>query len=183
MEIHHRIAKKVAEELDERGFHLHVMSFFFGNLFPDLIQSYIWRRHEYPASRDYLRKKIERLKKRPLFFSFQLGEITHYVCDYFCYPHSKSYNEDILHHMLYEIRQKVPENFMQLKLDIGSFTIEELDKFIAWYEKFRPLFDDDSYDFQIAALVSSGFLQAAQWRAAPCSTEPYALEPQVVGAA
>jgi hypothetical protein len=45
-------------------------------------------------------------------------------------------------------------------VDIKSFAIEELDKFVGWYENFRPLFEDDGYDFHAASLVSSWFIQA-----------------------
>ena len=161
LEIHFRIAKKISGEIREHGYYIHEKSFLLGSLFPDLIQSYLWRRHVYPVSRNFLRKKIERLRKRPLFFSFQLGELTHYICDFFCYPHSRAYDKGFFHHIKYEIRQKAPENFTKLSLDIKNFAIEELDKFVGWYEKWRPLFQDDGHDFEIAALVSLGFLRAA----------------------
>ncbi|MDR0302668.1 MAG: zinc dependent phospholipase C family protein [Treponema sp.] len=160
LEIHYRIAKKISGEIKGLGFKLNEKSFLLGNLFPDLIQSYVWRRHEYSASREYFRKKMSRLTKKPLFFSFQLGELTHYICDYFCYPHSRVYNKNILHHILYEINQKVPKNLFKLNVDIKFFAIEELDKFVGWYENFRPLFEDSCHDFHIASLVSSWFIQA-----------------------
>jgi len=161
LDIHFSIAKKICAEIKGLGFHLNAKSFLFGNLFPDLIHSYIWRRHEYHNSRDYIRKKIESFKKRPFFFSFQLGIVTHYICDYFCYPHSSAYDKGLLQHILYEYRQKVPKNPCNLNIDIPSFSIEELDKFVGWYERFRRLLSDDDHDFQMAALVSSCFLQAA----------------------
>ncbi|MDR2596479.1 MAG: zinc dependent phospholipase C family protein [Treponema sp.] len=161
LEIHYRIAKKISAEIKELGFNLHETSFIFGNFFPDLIHSYFWNRHEYPVSRNYLQKMIERLKKKPLFFSFQLGILTHYLSDYFCYPHSRVYDKGIFDHIMYEIRQKVPKEFYTLNLNIQSFAIEEVDKWVSWYEKFRPLFEDDANDFHVAAIVSCGFMQAA----------------------
>ena len=161
IDIHFSIAKRICAEIKGLGFHLNEKSFLFGNLFPDLIQSYIWRRHEYHDSKDYIRKKIESFKKRPFFFSFQLGIVTHYICDYFCYPHSSVYDKGLLQHIIYEHRQKVPKNLFNLNIDIPSFSIEELDKFVGWYERFRHLLNDDDHDFQMAALVSSCFLQAA----------------------
>jgi len=167
LEIHHKIAKRISGELKELGIKLHEELFFFGNFFPDLIHSYFWRKHEYHVSRNYLHKKIENLKKRPFFFSFHLGILTHYISDYFCYPHSGVYNKGILDHIRYEISQKVPEKFLKTRLSVKCFAIDELDKFVAWYEKFRPLFWDDEQDFHMAVLVSSGFLQAAyEWRTA-----------------
>ncbi|MDR0472805.1 MAG: zinc dependent phospholipase C family protein [Treponema sp.] len=162
LEIHYRLAKEIACELKELKFKLDKPSFLLGNLFPDLIHSYLWLRHEYPVSREFIGKKLERLKKRPFFFSFHLGVLTHYICDYFCYPHSSIYGKGIFHHIVYELRQKQPRKLLKLKLAVESFTINELDKLVGWYERFRPLFSDDrEHDFQIAALVSSNFLQAA----------------------
>ena len=164
LEIHYKIAKKICGELKGFGIKLNETLFLFGNFFPDLIHSYFWCRHEYPVSRDYLHKKIENLKKRPLFFSFQLGVLTHYISDYFCYPHSRVYDKGILDHIKYEISQKAPEEFLKIRLNIKHFAVEELDKFVAWYEKFRPVFRDDEQDFHMAVLVSSGFLKAAyEW--------------------
>ena len=161
MEIHHKIGKNVCCELKELGCCVHERLFLFGNLFPDLIHSYLWRRHEYQHSREYIRKKLDMLKKKPKLFSFHLGVLTHYICDYFCYPHSGSYDKGLIQHILYEIRQKVPEKFYKTKLNITAFTIEELDKLVNVYEKFRASFDNDESDFHIAAAAASGFLQAA----------------------
>jgi len=161
MEIHHRIGKKVCAELNELGCRINKRLFLLGNLFPDLIQSYIWCRHEYQHSREYIRKKLDMLKKRPKLFSFHLGILAHYICDYFCYPHSSVYDKGLIDHITYELRQKIPEKLYTTKLRVKAFNIEELDKFVAWYESFRAAFDDDESDFHIAAMVTSNFLQAA----------------------
>ena len=68
--IHHNIGKKVCNELKELGCHINEALYLFGNIFPDIIQSYLWRRHEYQYSREYTRKMIEMLKKGPGFFHF-----------------------------------------------------------------------------------------------------------------
>ena len=161
LDIHFTIAKRICAEIKGMGFNLNEKSFVLGNLFPDLIHSYIWRRHEYHNSRNFINKKIESFKKRPFFFSFQLGIVTHYICDYFCYPHSSVYDKGLVQHIIYEFRQKVPQNLFNRNIDIPSFSIEDLDKFVGWYEKLRGLLSDDKHDFQMAALVSSCFLQAA----------------------
>jgi len=158
LEIHHKIGKNVCAELKEFGCRINEKLFLAGNLFPDLIHSYIWCRHEYQHSREYIRKKLEVLKKRPKLFSFHLGVLTHYICDYFCYPHSACYDKGLVQHIIYEIRQKVPEKFYRTKLNVKAFTIEELDKFVSWYEDFRASFDDDESDFHIAAIVASNFI-------------------------
>ena len=159
--IHHNIGKKVCSELIELGCHINETLFHLGNLFPDIIHSYLWRRHEYQYSREYIRKKIEMLKRNPKFFSFHLGILTHYICDYFCYPHSSGYDKGLIHHILYEVLQKTPKKVHRMNLKIAAFTIEELDRFVKWYEDFRALFETDESDFQVAAMVASNFLKVA----------------------
>jgi len=159
--IHHKIGKMVCSELKDLNYKLNEKLFLLGNIFPDLIQSYIWCRHEYKHSRKYVLKKIEQLKKRPKLFSFHLGVLTHYICDYFCYPHSNSCNKGFIHHIIYEIRQKVPEDIHRTKLNIIGFKIEELDRFVDLYERFCACNEDNEADFHIATAVASNFLQAA----------------------
>jgi len=101
------------------------------------------------------------LKRNPMLFSFHLGILTHYICDYFCYPHSSGYDKGLIHHILYEVLQKAPKKVYRINLKIAAFTIEELDRFVKWYENFRTLFETDESDFQIAAMVASNFLKAA----------------------
>ena len=161
MEIHHKIGKKVCTELKELGCQIHEKMFLLGNLFPDLIQSYLWCRHEYQHSREYVKKKLDMLKKKPKLFSFHLGVLAHYICDYFCYPHSSTYNKGLIDHISYEIRQKIPEKIYKTHLDIKAFAIEELDRFVEWYDSSRPSYDNDEYDFHIAAAVTLNFLQTA----------------------
>ena len=161
LDIHHNIGKKVCGELKELGCYLNETLYLFGNIFPDIIQSYLWRRHEYLHSREYIRKRIEILKRNPRLFSFHLGVLTHYICDYFCYPHSSGYDKGLIHHILYEVQQKAPKKVYRINLKIAAFTIEELDRFVEWYEDFRALFESDESDFQIAAMVASNFLKVA----------------------
>ena len=159
--LHHKIGKNISSELKKLGYCINEWFFLLGNIFPDLCHSYLWRRHEHQHSRDYVRRKIEKLKKGSSLFSFHLGVLVHYICDYFCYPHSSVYNKSIFQHILYELRQKIPKDIIKLNLNINSFNIEELDKFVGYYEEIRPLFMDDDYDYQMASHVSLGFIQAA----------------------
>ena len=161
IEIHNEIGKNVCSELKNLGFKINEKLFLLGNIFPDLIQSYIWRRHEYQHSREYIIKKIDILKKRPLLFSFHLGILAHYISDYFCYPHSASFEKGLIDHIAYEIKQKIPLEFDIIKLNIRNFSIEELDRFVKWYDHNRASIKDDEWDFRVATMVTSNFLLAA----------------------
>jgi hypothetical protein len=161
LRIHHKIGKKVCNELKELGCYVNERLFLLGNIFPDLCKSYIWRRHEHQHSRDYVRQKIEILKERPRLFSFHLGVLAHYICDYFCYPHSTGYDKGLIHHIIYEVQQKAPEKVFKTNLNIKAFTIEELDRFVEWYDDFRSFYTSQELDSSFAAMVACNFLQAA----------------------
>ena len=161
LEIHYAIGKTVCNEMKDQGLRINERLFLLGNVFPDLVQSYIWRRHEYQHSRNYIKRKMDMLKKRPMLFSFHLGVLTHYICDYFCYPHSAIFDKGFMQHVIYELKQKIPSRTYKTVLDIRSFSIEELDRFVSWYESIRDSFDDDS-DFHIASSVASNFMYSIQ---------------------
>ena len=161
IKIHHKIGKSICSELKALGCNINEKLFLFGNLFPDLIHSYIWCRHEYQHSREYVRKKIEKLKKKPKLFSFHMGILAHYICDYFCYPHSACFGKGLIEHIAYEIQQKIPSKSNKIKLVIKTFSIEELDGFVNWYDNSRASINNDEWDFHVATMVTSNFLQAA----------------------
>ena len=161
LEIHHKIGKTICGELKELGCRVNEKLFLLGNIFPDLILSFLWCRHEYHHSRKYVKSKLDVLKKRPMLFSFHLGVLTHYICDYFCYPHSSVFDKGLLHHIIYELQQKIPEKTYKPDIYIKSFSIEELDRFVIWYESFRDSLEDYESDFHIASWVASSFIQAA----------------------
>ena len=162
LEMHYRIAKEITADFREKKLKLNSFLFIIGNLFPDLIHSYLWQRHEYHQSQNYICKKLEQIKKKPHFFSFHLGVLTHYICDFFCYSHSRAFGKNLFHHIIYELRQKPSKKLRQINLAIESFTIQELAKYIDWYESSRSLYrDDHEYDYSIAVLFSVNFLRAA----------------------
>jgi len=161
LDLHHKIGKTIYSELKELGCNINEGLFLLGNIFPDLCHSYLWCRHEHQHSRNYVHRKIEILKKRPKLFAFHLGILAHYICDYFCYPHSSGYNEGLIRHIIYEVQQKAPEKIFKTNLNIKAFTIEELDRFVEWYEDFRKFFESKEFDSHFAVMVTCNFLHAA----------------------
>lgn len=91
--VHHiKISKILINKLDEKlmeGFKVNRLAFYIGSIFPDL--NCIYPAHRLNTTNKRLAKKIEiidNMNKDSLYKSFELGIITHYVCDYFCYAHS-----------------------------------------------------------------------------------------------
>lgn len=88
---------------------LHKKAFYIGSILPDCIPSFITRRHSIEETIDILKKEIDKItenydSERGLssYFCRHLGIITHYVADYFTFPHNKTYPGNIKDHCAYE---------------------------------------------------------------------------------
>lgn len=87
-------------------------AFRYGNLKPDLTGTYLTKRHYPSIMFDEVMKKIRRFLKKYTIeqyngkeLSVDLGEICHYLTDFFCYPHNDDiYNKSLLSHYVYEKR-------------------------------------------------------------------------------
>lgn len=81
----------------------------FGGLVPDLVPSFLTKKHRIDVTFDILEKKIHNLinnfnyEKGFTFFNIRdLGEITHYLADYFTFPHNIQYEGSLKDHCVYE---------------------------------------------------------------------------------
>ena len=110
---HTRVANLLLAHIEaETGVTFDTNAFRYGNLKPDLTGTYLTKRH-YPsimfeAVKDKIRTfcqnyTIEDVNGRDL--SVDLGEICHYLTDFFCYPHNDDiYPHNLLAHYIYEKR-------------------------------------------------------------------------------
>jgi hypothetical protein len=145
---HHEMGNRIYDRIRRYG--LSRFWFLLGNLAPDLYFSFIFRRHEYAASAGALKKAMRRLydgrfRSRSILFSYALGIVSHYVCDYFCYSHSPSFEGGLWGHIFYEIRQRPePEapaffpGFADMETDFPDMT-DMLDERLACHNLTRSL--------------------------------------------
>lgn len=84
-------------------------SFYIGSILPDCIPSFITRRHCIEDTLNILEKEITKItegydieKGLSRYFCRHLGVITHYVADYFTFPHNSIYPGNIKDHCKYE---------------------------------------------------------------------------------
>jgi hypothetical protein len=86
---------------------LNKWAFAYGNIKPDLPPSCFETRHTLEKTLAVVYEKAYQLTSgnlKPYEFSVKLGEICHFVCDFFCYHHlSDSLHKQIFRHILYEI--------------------------------------------------------------------------------
>ena len=110
--MHFRMARLIYRQLEENGAQTDGLFFVLGNLAPDMTFSYIYRRHTREISLPYLEKQINFLYKkgidsRDAAFSWHLGVMSHYICDFLCYPHTPAFNRGAAGHFFHEVRQSV----------------------------------------------------------------------------
>lgn len=92
----------------------HKGSFYIGSILPDCVPSFLVRKHTMEDSFLILEKEIGKLvshfnpqKGADSYFCRRLGVITHYISDYFTFPHNANYPGKLKDHCLYEEELKI----------------------------------------------------------------------------
>ncbi len=101
----HTIEKATNIKLDS-------ISFIYGNIKPDICKRYIKIPHFKKTSMGFIRERIAEISKISITtrskctkeFSVNLGIITHYLSDFFCYAHSDLFTGGAVKHLSYENR-------------------------------------------------------------------------------
>ncbi len=110
---HTRVAKLLLAYVQENcGVTFDEAGFFYGNLKPDLTGTYITKRHYPSIMYDEVMEKLQSFLDKYTIctansyeLSVDLGEICHYITDFFCYPHNDDiYDRNLLMHYIYEKR-------------------------------------------------------------------------------
>ena len=83
-------------------------AFYVGSLLPDCRPSFLTIRHEYDETFDMVEHKIRSLMegqgRRPedsMRYMIDLGQIFHYIADYFTFPHNRNYPGSLKDHCIY----------------------------------------------------------------------------------
>ncbi len=99
--------------------HHHKKSFYIGSVLPDCVPSFLVRKHTIEDSFDVLRKELYKMVSHydpsegiDSYFCMHLGVITHYISDYFTFPHNANYDGKLKDHCIYE---------KELKYEIRSY--------------------------------------------------------------
>ena len=110
---HISLAKYIVNTSDQQTLDKHKKAFYFGSILPDCKPSFLTKRHEMDETFDIVKRKMDYLTNG--FHNFdehstryftRLGEVTHYIADYFTFPHNKEYPGNMRQHCEYEGRLK-----------------------------------------------------------------------------
>ena len=186
----------LAKHLDSRELKFHKKTFIWGNVLPDFRPSFVTVRHEYHVNFDMVCDMIRNLTEECYFLERYtskywrtLGEVSHYVADYFVFPHNAHYNGNIVDHTLYEgdlmkqlrtyIRSGMAKEHLQNDIskevvfedfeDIISFIKKEHDKYAM---KDSCVEEDIQYIVSMCYQVTQGVIQVMEAK--------FAAQPEVV---
>jgi hypothetical protein len=113
----------------------HKKSFYIGSILPDCVPTFITRRHCIEDTFEILKEEIKKItdnydvdKGITRYYCRHLGVITHYVADYFTFPHNEIFTGTILEHCNYEKDLKFALK-AYVKSDMIKHNTEEVDSF------------------------------------------------------
>ena len=106
---HISLAKYIVDSLGEQELQKHKKAFYLGSILPDCKPSFIRVKHEmegtFPKVQHELEELVERQKNAQInmrVFYRNLGEVIHYIADYFTFPHNPHYPGNLKDHCIYE---------------------------------------------------------------------------------
>lgn len=151
MNTHKALAKILIENVeDNKSFLISSGHFIWGNLKPDSVSKYKFKKHYIDESFDMIVKKIRFLSSLTLDdifigysigkFNQELGVICHFLCDYFCVPHHQRWEFKsagaMKDHVLYENDLNKFAKIYTVRKDINTLlTSEEIGAYILKLQK------------------------------------------------
>lgn len=106
---HISLAKYIVDDMKTPELLKHRKAFYLGSILPDCKPSFLTQRHEFTGTFEMLKGRIEELteSRQAAFFDSaayarHLGEVIHYIADYFTFPHNKTYDGSLKDHCYYE---------------------------------------------------------------------------------
>lgn len=103
------LARYLVHESGNKELKKHKYAFYLGSILPDIKPSFLYRRHEFYGTFPFLQEKIRQLSTKELKngmrgskYYRKLGEVSHYIADYFTFPHNKKFTGGFREHCSYE---------------------------------------------------------------------------------
>lgn len=106
---HISLANHMLAEFKDETLLAHTFMFQFGSLLPDLVPSFITKKHRLDTTFDILEEKLRKVIEEyhgqeglSMFLCKDLGVVTHYIADYFTLPHNHKFTGNLKDHVTYE---------------------------------------------------------------------------------
>ena len=102
---HYALAEYLIQATNRPMLRRYRNAFRFGNISPDLNPFTYLNGHKFESFDLTVKKKLDRLVNKECwtwYDVYELGVVTHYLADYFTYPHNQQYGGSFLAHCRYE---------------------------------------------------------------------------------
>lgn len=126
---HISVARLIVNSMDHSELRRHWKAFYLGSILPDCKPSFITKRHEYKETFDDTATEIrklsgetEEIEKDSGAYFRRLGEVLHFLADYFTFPHNDTYQGNLRDHCIYEKHLK---NYLKEYIDSGRAVLQE----------------------------------------------------------
>ena len=144
---HISLAKYIVGRVEEQGLVKHKKAFYLGSILPDCKPSFFMEKHEmegtFPKLQEELRELVEGQQKESVnerAFYRNLGEVLHYIADYFTFPHNGEFDGNMKDHCMYEkylkyaLKDYIHSEEVYINSQIASTfnTPEQLCQFVMW---------------------------------------------------
>jgi len=173
---HILLARYLADQMTaSESLQSHRKAFCLGSILPDIRPSFVTKRHEFFGTFDEVQEKLkllveygtEQYKER--VFWRRLGEIFHYIADYFTFPHNRTFTGSLVQHNSYEkelknrlksyIRNGEADKYAGPAIHFGDFgqIIEYIKtQHEIYLKKERNITDDIGYILNVCCQVFQG---------------------------
>lgn len=175
---HISLAGQMMNSLEVEGIINHKLTFYFGNILPDCKPSFVTTPHTFDETFDKIGEKMRKLVKSfeqtkgmTMAKTLRLGEVTHYIADYFTFPHNTHYDGNLKDHCCYEgdLKRRLKEYIesgqaMILKSKVEIFgKIEELLAYVKerhseYMSRKRSIRDDMDYIITVCTSVMASLI-------------------------
>ena len=92
---HISLARDIVRNSEDEGLRKHKWAFYLGSILPDIKPSFLYKKHEIDGTFEQVKKEVRELsdshgkyREHATKYYRNLGQITHYIADYFTYPHN-----------------------------------------------------------------------------------------------
>ncbi len=181
---HILVARYLADQMPvEESLQSHRKAFCLGSILPDIKPSFLTRKHEYFGTFEEIQQKMRQLvecrsgRVKERVYWRRLGEVMHYMADYFTFPHNINFTGNLYEHNKYEKHLK---NHLKRYIESGAVksmevqpvcfgSFSELVEYIKgrhdrYLLKERNIAEDVQYILSICFQVIYGILHLVSWK-------------------
>ncbi len=181
---HVSLAMFLVDYMDNQEMYNHRKAFCLGSILPDCKPSFLTTKHEFGCTYDMVKRKIleltvdcEILNRNERVYWRRMGEVMHYIADYFTFPHNTTYEGTLRDHCRYEKKLKEKLKYYicsgkaeQVPAEAVRFSdINQLFYFVEhrhrmYLMKKRNVEDDVRYIVELCSQVAIGMVQLLNQR-------------------